>query len=200
MTRDIGTVNLAEAAANGSYEVLFAEMVIGDTDIIRLSTLFQPVTFMTQDNTSQTFEGAGHLLNVSAVNDSIDVKQTSVNLTLTALDSVVINQVTNTPFLGSEVTVYRGYWDEEAGALAARPYILWRGIVNDYAAGFGGQLGQDNRASITVTCKNLIVSILEQQAGRFTSVSSFQEFNPNDMSMEFVSQMASFNPQFGKED
>ena len=99
MTRDIGTVNLAEAAANGSYEVLFAEMVISDTDIIRLSTLFQPVTFMTQDNTSQTFEGAGHLLNVSAVNDSIDVKQTSVNLTLTALDSVVINQVTNTPFI-----------------------------------------------------------------------------------------------------
>ena len=128
------------------------------------------------------------------------MKQNTINVSLSGLDASLISQIAGEAFLGSPINLYRGYLNVDTGALLGVPYVVWRGIANDYSTVYTNNPGQENTVTINVSCKNLIVSILESENGRFTSVPAFQRINSNDQSMEFVSQMASFNPQFGKED
>ena len=204
--RDIGDSEIAQAQQlTGTYLVDFAEMII-DSDSedfqLRFSTLYRNVSFETFDGTDQTFTAAGHLLSIGSLSESLDAKQNSIDVTLSGLDPFVVQHITSSdpPFLGSPVNLYRGFWSEEEGRLIGKPYVLWRGVANDYATGYAGDLGQNNEVQVVVSCKNLLVSILDSVNGRYTSVPSFQQENPNDQSMSFVASLTSFNPQFGKED
>ena len=82
--------------------------------------------------------------------------------------------IVDTPFLGSQVTIRRGYWNDNAGTLADEPFVLWRGIANDYVTSYGGALGTENEVTIQVSCKNRLISILEAENGRYTSPASFR--------------------------
>ena len=200
--RDIDSEVQAASEANGAYEVQFAELIISESDELRLSSLYKDVSFNTFNNGVQNFSGAGHLIRVSSLTDTLDAKQTTINVSLTGLDPIVVSQITTVPFLGSEINLYRGYYDEEEGRLIGTPYLAWRGIANDYSTVYGGSIGQENMVTVTVACKNLIVSILEAEKGRYTSTASFRAArveDASDLSMEFVAQMSSFNPQFGRE-
>ena len=202
MPRDIGVANSAAVGApTGSYQVDFVELIIrpdSDDFQLRFSTLFQPVSFSTNFPMTgdKEFTGAGHLMNITALADTLEVKQNSVDITLSALDTSVVALLTENPLFGSRINIYRGYYDENTGTLAGSPYIVWSGTVNDYATAFSNTPGAENTADITVSCRRRIASILESINGRYTSPASFG----SDRSMEFVANMVSFNPTFGKED
>lgn len=172
MPKNISAANLAAAAGIGSYAVDFVEIDVNpeiETEILRLSTLYRDVEFG-----GNTYLGSGHLLTIGAIDESLDVKQNSINVTLAGLDPSIIALISNTPFLGSAVTISRGYWDDTLGRLVDTPFTLWRGIANDYTTSYGGDTGQENSVAIMVSCKNLMISILEAENGRFTSPASFR--------------------------
>ena len=77
-------------------------------------------------------------------------------------------------------------------------YQKWQGIINSHAVDEENVKSGD--VNITVECKNIVGAILNTKSGRFTSDSSFKEFNSTDASMEFVASMVDFNPRFGAED
>lgn len=193
--RTLNPSNLTAAQTPGSnIRVDFAEMIISSTDSLRLSTHYTDLTF-----DSNTYVAAGHLLVISQISDTVDVKQNSINVSLSGLDQTIIGQIAGADvrFLGSPITLYRGYVSGTTGALVADPFVVWRGIVNDYSTAYGGNIGQENTVIINVACKNEVVAIVETNTGRYTSQASFQDFNSTDRSMEFVPTLTDFNPRFG---
>lgn len=199
--QDIGAANIgAVNQQTGSYGVDFVEMILEDGAALRFSSLYRDVSFNNFDDSDVTFQAAGHLLNLSDIKDELDVRQNSINISLSGLNPTLIASITEEGFFGSHINIYRGYWNENTGALYADPFLVWRGIANNYATSFGGNLGQDNSLTVTVSAKNLVIAILDSNNGRYTSVSSFQSDTSGDRSMDFVANLTSFNPNFGREE
>ena len=192
----------------GSYRVDFAKLDLVDTDgnpdPLRLSTLFKDIEL----HGDGLYTGAGMLLDISELSESLEAKQNSIVITLNGIDEPgIIGTLTDTAVIGSQITLRRGYFNEATGGLVHaagdindNTFIIWKGLVNDYATTYGGSLGQENNVVISVTAKNLLVSILESKSGRFTSPQSFAQHNSSDKSMEFVPSLVSFNPRFGREE
>lgn len=201
MRIDIDSDNLRAAQSNGAYQVDFAEMIIDSNDSalqLRFSTLYQDTSFNNFDDTEVTFNAGGHLLSISTLADNLDAKQNTIDVVLSGLDSTVIGQIDGTtPVIGSPVNLYRGYWNEDTGELISKPFLLWRGIANDFSVAYMGSLGQENTVQITLACKSLLAALLESENGRYTSQEQF--LDENDYSMEFVASLTSFNPQFGRD-
>jgi len=198
--KDIGSLNLSAAQAARSYPVDFVKLIIDPNDPsnqLRLTTLYFDVDITEPDtNTSQTYNGAGHLLGVSSMRETQEAKQISVDVTLSGLDPTVTSYITDTRFIGAPITIYRGFFDDTAGGMVADPFLLWDGLANDYSLSFAHDFGadaDDQEVAITVSCQSMLTSILETQNGRYTSpqTSNFFEFTPS---------LVSFNPQFGAED
>lgn len=209
---DIDSANSAAASASGSYLATFIELVLdGDAahtaiDVLdparlRLSDLYNSIDFTPAgDTTDRRFHPSGHLLGLGSIANNLDVKQSDIEINLTGLDQTIIGHITQANFIGSPITIYRGYYNEDTGAMIADPYIVWRGIANDYATNYLGELGMPNKVGITLNCRNLLVALFDASNGRFTSTSSFSKHTPSDVSMEFTATLTSFNPSFGKED
>lgn len=200
MRTDLGNnLTLGADIQQGSYGVDFVEMIIADDAVLRFSTLYRDVTFTTFDGNDTEFQAAGHLLNLSDIKDEIDVRQNSINISLSGLHPGLISEITRQDFFGSPINIYRGYWNEATGQLVDTPFLVWRGIANNYSTAFEGNLGQENSLTVTVVAKNLVVAILDTTNGRYTSVASFQSYDPTDRSMDYVANLTSFNPNFGRE-
>ena len=209
---DIDSTNVANASTSGSYLATFVELILDgdathtalnalDPNRLRLTDLYNDVDFTPSgDTTDRRFHAAGHLLGLGSLTNNLDVKQNDIEINLTGLDQAVIGYITQSNFIGSPVTIYRGYFDEASGAMFTDPYIVWRGIANDYATNYLGQLGMPNKVGISLNCRNLLVSLFDSTQGRFTSNKSFEQHTAGDKSMEFTATLTSFNPHFGKED
>jgi len=154
---------------------------------------------------SDTYLSTGDLLGFSNVSEHLEVKDNSIDVSLSGLDETILATILTKNIEGSKVTVSRGFYNESTGKLHGYTdsnygvYDRWSGrvhsyaIQDDYTVSHG--VGDKNKITITLKCRSLLSTILQRPSGRFTSPQSFG----SDKSMEFVPSLATFNPQFGKE-
>ena len=150
---------------------------------------------------SETYLATAHFLNFSDIADNLEVKDNTLDISLSGVNSDVTSLVLANPIEGSLVTVSRGFYLQDSGALADGIYTRWAGSVNNYSITDDYNFSKEDKIVISVSCKSLLTTLIAKVAGRYTSPQGFQDTNnPNDASMEFVPSLQTFNPNFGSEE
>lgn len=149
-----------------------------------------------------TYPAAG-VLNLTAVEETKDVKTNQITVELNGLPNTTIPILKRYNGIGGIVTIYQGWMDDQNKDLDEENpitgvHIKWKGVIQSHSVSEENQ--EFSKVKVNLECKNILSTILGTKNGRFTSDSSFKRTSSGDRSMEFVAAMALFNPQFGKED
>ena len=195
MARTIDSTTLAETQSTKTYpiQLIKFQVTTNNADSLFLNTGYTNITY-----NSDTYLPGSNIISLSPVEETKDVKTNSITIKLNGIPNTIIAALENVNAIGGIVTIYQAFWNEETGAIQGQIYQKWQGIINSHAVDEENVKSGD--VNITVECKNIVGAILNTKSGRFTSDSSFKEYNSNDASMEFVASMVDFNPRFGAED
>ena len=189
-----------------TYPIQLVDIRLGQgSDINRISvnTGYRNVSV-----NSVTYQAVGNILTISALDQTSDIQTSALNLRLSGLDSNVVAEFyDDVSGIGGVVQIRQAYMNDETGNIVPdSDFIKWEGIVNSVSTEEDNQRGE---ITVTVECKSKVGALLNVSGGRYTSQSSFRSIEnsaqtntqrANDRSMEFVSRMVNFNPQFGRED
>ena len=199
MSNIISSTILNQLANKSSHWLIdFVEIKMDDNDTSKQLRICSHFTNLDVDG--ETYIAAGQLMEIGSTSDNIEATDHSLTIGLSGIDGSVTSAVLNSRVPGSEVNIYRGFFDEDTGVLHDTPYLVWSGLASSYS--ITDTLNHDNEDSISVQleCKSLLSAIMDRQSGLYTSVSSYQTLDSSDKSMEFVAGLTDKRFNFGKED
>ena len=190
--------------ATGGYPVQFIIIQPDEntTNNLCLNTSYRKLSLYHDSINTLTYPASG-ILNLTAVEETKDVKTNQITIELNGLPNTVIPILKRYNGIGGIVTIYQGWVDDQDADLdednpVTGTYIKWKGVIQSHSVSEENQ--EFGKVKVNLECKNILSTILGTKNGRFTSDSSFKRTSSGDRSMEFVAAMALFNPQFGKED
>ena len=202
MARYIGVQNQLEVEKSSQWPVELMEMVIepgNPTATIRYTNLFHEVTFQ-----GNVYSPVGAFLSISAVRDDIDARDDDVTITLSGVTAGIIGLILNYKIPGSSIKMYRGFYDENVGALVEDPYIVWEGIASSWSVEDDETFTSEDAVVVFIQCRSTIESLLGRRNGLFTSVPSVQRYYNDesagyiDRSFDFVAGLIDKDIQFGR--
>jgi len=192
-------------ASEGGYPIQLIA-IQPDSDIknaLHLNTSSKRLEFYYDSNYHTFYPGAG-VLNLTAVEETKDVKTNQITIELNGVPNTIIPVLKNYNGIGGIVTIWQGWMDDDSNSVNEATeypytgvYIKWKGVI--YSHSINEENQEFGKIKISLECKNILGTILDSTNGRFTSDSSFKKTSAGDRSMEFVSAMATFNPKFGQE-
>lgn len=173
-----------------------------DANSLCLNTSYRKLEIYHNSIYQMTYPAAG-VLNLTAVEETRDVKTNQITVELNGLPNTTIPILKRYNGIGGIVTIYQAWMDDQDKDLSTENpvtglYIKWKGVIQSHSVSEENQ--EFGKVKVNLECKNILSTILGTENGRFTSDSSFKRTSSGDRSMEFVAAMALFNPQFGKED
>lgn len=185
------------------YPVQFV-MIQPDSDpknSLYLNTSYRKLTISHDSSQKITYPAAG-VLDLTAVEETKDVKTNQITVQLNGLPNTSIYMLKKYNGIGGIVTIYQGWMeDDEADLSNNNPvtgiFLKWKGVIQSHSVSEENQ--EAGKIKVNLECKNILSTILDSKHGRYTSDSSFKRTSSGDRSMEFVAAMALFNPKFGKE-
>ena len=144
-----------------------------------------------------TFQALGELLQVSDTSDELRASSKEITVTISGIPSGNVSEILNNRIKGSELVVYRGFFDIETGELltiTGNPAGKFHGIVSNFEIADDLTMGDDTG---TITIALNVTSVVEllnnKTSGRRTNPIDF----PNESSMDRVSALAKSNFNFG---
>jgi len=192
-------------ASEGGYPIKLIA-IQPDSDIknaLHLNTSSKRLEFYYDSNYRTFYPGAG-VLNLTAVEETKDVKTNQITIELNGVPNTIIPVLKNYNGIGGIVTIWQGWMNDDSDSVNESTdypytgvYIKWKGVIYSHSVNEENQ--EFGKIKISLECKNILGTILDSTNGRFTSDSSFKKTSAGDRSMEFVSAMATFNPKFGQE-
>ena len=195
---NLSAANRTAIASAVPWPVDFVKLEIHEnaSGIIRFTNHFHNITVG-----GELYYATAHFLNFSDIADNLEVKDNTLDISLSGVESSVTALVLSNPIEGSLVTVSRGFYLQDTGLLADGIYTRWAGSVNNYSITDDYNFSKQDKVVISLSCKSLLTTLIAKVAGRYTSPQGFQDSDtPNDASMEFVPSLQTFNPNFGSEE
>jgi hypothetical protein len=198
--------NLSNQYTNstGGYPVQFVVVQpdANSENSLYLNTSHRQLQLTHDGVTSTTYPAAG-ILNLTAVEETKDIKTNQITVELNGVPNTIVPVLKKYQGIGGIVSIYQGWLNEDDADISETNtiqgvYIKWKGVIQAHTVEEENQKVGD--VKITLECKNILSTILGSKHGRFTSDSSFKRTSSGDRSMEFVAAMVTFNPKFGKED
>ena len=176
MSRSLTTaVENASEAAEIAAVVLLAKLEYdGGTSFV--NTGVSTITYDGDD-----YLGVGDFGGMSGVNETSEVQESSVTLTLSGVDSGLISVAFNEDYQGRPATLYMGFLDGDH-ALIDDPVIIFKGRMDTQNISIQGGTG-----TISLTVISAQAGILKSIERRYNNQSQ-QSLYTGDLGMEFVSQ------------
>jgi hypothetical protein len=138
----------------------------------------------------------GGLLAVGSQNRDLRVTAGDTNISLSGVSGNNIQIVLDTKIRGSEVEVWRGFYDDND--ILGNSYLRFTGIITNYNIQ-EERSGTDDNFVVTVSASSYKTVLSNRIAGRKTNEESWKVFNPTDTSMDNVYSIAGVQFDFGKE-
>jgi len=192
-TIDSTTLTELNNKVNFPIQLVSFEISTNNVQNLYLNTGYKDITY-----NGNVYSPGATVLGFSPVEETTDVKTNSVNIDFNGVPNTIIAALESVQPIGGKVTIYQAFWNETTQNIEGQIYQKWKGIISSFSTTEENQL--DGFVKISVECKNIVGAILNTKSGRFTSKSSFQQFDSADLSMEFVASLVDFNPAFGKEE
>lgn len=177
---------------------------VSNAEFIKLT-----ITYPNASTTTHTFSSAykvetiggteytplGGLLLVGSQQRDLRVSSSDTTVTLSGLTSENIYLVLGTPIKGSQIQIYRGFYNDNYQLTST--VKRYDGIITSYAITENREERDDN-FTISVNCSPYKVVLENRLAGRKTNSNSWKEFNPNDISMDKVQALDGAYFDFGQ--
>lgn len=141
-----------------------------------------------------TYTPLGGLLSVGAQNRDIRVTAGDTSIALSGIDGNNIFVVLDSKIRGSEVTIYRGFYD--ANMVLANTYQRFTGIVTNYNITEERTESEDN-FTVGISASSYKTVLENRIAGRKTNKESWRFFNSSDASMDQVYSITGVTFDFG---
>lgn len=176
MARSLSAGMITEVTAKSLSPILLmkAEFDSGD---LNLWTGIGSLTY-----NGDTYVGAGNLIGVSAVKESIGVEAHGVNFSLSGLPTSLISLALTEDYQGRAASCWFAALDS-AGALVSSPYLLFKGRMDVLEILEGGET-----ATLTMRCENLLIDFRRQKTRRYSDDDQKEAYS-TDRGLEFVDQM-----------
>jgi len=160
-----------------------------DTTVYTFSSAYKEETI-----DSVVYLPLGGLLQVGAQNRDLRVTSGDTIIALSGIGADNIFLVLGTKIRGSEVQMYRGFYDDQG--ILGNTYNRFRGIITSY--GITEDRGGDTDDFTVAVAASSYVNVLSNRiAGRKTNEESWKVFNPTDTSMDQVYSISGVNFDFG---
>lgn len=143
------------------------------------------------------YTALGGLLQVGTQSRNIRVTQGDTTVALSGVDGNNIYTVLDTKIRGSELEIYRGFYDANM-VLETPVYQRFRGIVTTYAVTEERE-GQDDNFTVSINASPYKTVLENRIAGRKTNKESWQFFNSTDTSMDNVYSISGVQFDFGQD-
>lgn len=127
---------------------------------------------------SQTWLGAGNLVQVSNIEETSEIKASGVVVTFNGIPADLLSLVLSDVKQGALGKIYLGFLS--SGAVVATPWLIFEGridtpIINEEA----------ESCSIAITYESRLIDLSRPRTARYTDQDQKREF-PGDLGMEFV--------------
>lgn len=143
-----------------------------------------------------TYLPLGGLLQVGAQNRDLRVTAGDTSISLSGVSGNNIAVVLGTKVRGSEVEVYRGFYNNNQ--VLGNTYLRFTGIVTSYGITEDRE-GQDDNFTVAISASSYKTVLQNRIAGRKTNEESWKFFNSTDTSMDRVYSIAGVDFDFGQE-
>tara|TARA_Y100000114_G_C11759270_1_gene328608 strand:+ start:615 stop:1247 length:633 start_codon:yes stop_codon:yes gene_type:complete len=158
-------------------ELFFAVKAEFDSDDILVWTGIDDLTI-----NSETYTGAGTLLTISDVEDTLDMKATGINIALSGMDKDVLDAALTENYQNRDISVFMGFLmggsNEVAGVLKIFAGRMVSLEIEDTIDG----------ATVNVSCENRLIDLERPSNLRYTAESQ-QFIDSNDTGLNRVQQL-----------
>jgi hypothetical protein len=179
--------------------------VIRDAEFVRITLPSGTVYGLSTSYKTETFNSTGFVTNftplgalVSISQQQRDLSATSfdTNIALAGVDQTQIGTIIDAGIKGGKVEMWRGFYDVDY-QLISTPVLRFTGIITGYVIdeNFGDMT---DTFVLSLHCSSFKRVLETRIAGRFTNKNSWQNFYPNDKSMNNVAALANVRYDFGK--
>ena len=172
MSRGLSAGMLSQVAASNVNPILlfYGEFASGT---VRMWSGLGDLSF-----DSQTWLGAGSLVQVSNVEETSEIKASGVVVTFNGIPADLLSLVLSDVKQGALGKIYLGFLS--SGTVVATPWLIFEGridtpIINEEA----------ETCSIAITYESRLIDLSRPRTARYTDQDQKREF-PGDLGMEFV--------------
>jgi hypothetical protein len=186
--------------ANNATQINNAEFVkltifneygnVANTTILTFSSSYKEETI-----DGQTYDPLGGLLVVGAQNRNLRATSGETLIALSGIDGNNIYNVLATKIRGSQVEVFRGFYDNNF--VLTNTYPRFAGIVTSYGISEDRE-GQEDNFTVSIGASSYKTVLENRIAGRKTNKESWNFFDPNDTSMDQVYAISGVSFDFGR--
>ena len=131
---------------------------------------------------SKTYIGAGDLLSISTIQESVELQANGVTLQLAGVGDPLLSKAKTENYQGREVNIKLGGFDA-SNSIIADPVIVFSGFMDTMTITDDGQIG-----TIALTVENRLIEFEKARVRRFTDNDQRIDY-PNDDGLEYVSQI-----------
>jgi hypothetical protein len=136
--------------------------------------------------------GAGSLLAIEDVTETVDSAQKGVSIQLSGIPSDVFDVIMLGDYQGGLAEIYLAVFDESMG-FVADPFLLWEGVMDSDEISDNGQI-----ITITIFCEGPLADHLRSRVWRYTHEDQ-QTLYPSidDKGLEFVAALQDSELKWG---
>jgi hypothetical protein len=138
---------------------------------------------------SNTYLGAGNLLNVSAVEDDSELSSKGLDISLAGMDENIVNLALSENYQNRQVTVFMGFLS--GNNEVASSFIFFRGRIMNMSISDG-----PSNNTVSIECENRLVDFARPSQLRYTKASQ-QNLFPGDKGLDFVQSLQEADINWG---
>lgn len=177
---DAGTYNIVFTATSARTQIQLRNQVVGTANVKQASVY-----------NAYTYTGAGDLLAISGFAESADLSAQGITLTLSGMNSAVVQEARDEDYQGKAVKLRLGAFDAN-GAIADEPFDVFNGFMDVITIDDEGE-----SSVISLTAENKLIRLQRSNERRYTAQD--QKINhPTDKGFEFVTKIQHSEISWGK--
>ena len=175
MSRDLTTAVQNQLSAD-ELQPFFAVKLNFDSGAVKLWTGYGEITVA-----SETYTGGGQLLDISPIEETVEVAARGASIALNGIDSSLINLALTENYQTRSAKIFFGVLS--SGAVVADPYQLFDGRMDVMSIDDNGET-----ASIVMTAESRLIDLERPKLRRYTSEDQ-KLTHPNDTGFDFVASL-----------
>lgn len=180
MSRGLSAAQNSYIAGNSLVAITLIDIgVYGDTDIAYTDAPFDIIYNGTN------YEAQGAFLGISETSESADLKITSINIIISALDINNVRTLARSQQINQDVEIRRAFLDPTDNSLIGdsagdQAILIFKGTIAGYRID-----DANDTATITIEVSSQFTNF-EMKSGRRTNLASIHKEFPTDYSMEYT--------------
>ena len=199
MSREL-PATLAQAVESPTVDIFFAVELFFDTSTLRFWSGLGEITLE-----GETYVGSGQMIQISSVDESLEISAKGATLTLSGLPSDLLSLAIQEPYQGRKCKIYFGLKDNKSQFLTQEggDYILSEtgsfidistseeSVMAEIFSGYLYQMNIDEGpdvSTISVYLESRLIDLKRPRIRRYTSESQKSRF-PNDRGFDFVEDL-----------